>query len=98
MGGPVESFAGAPTAGGRGGGRRSGGPGGGRGPGGGAAVAERADAAADDGNVERPAVRGAGRWAAAAQPGGAGRGGRGRGELTPEQQAAQAASRSRPPS
>ena len=88
MGGPVESFAGAPTAAGRGGG------GGGAGL---AAVADRVVLAAapsrcptDDGFLERPAVRGAERcrrgWARRTGGGG---GGRGRGEMTPEQRAAQ---------
>ena len=64
MGGPVESFAGAPTPAGRGGG-------GGRGPG--AAWWSRrrgagADAAADDRFLERPAVRGVGQPAGAGGP------------------------------
>ena len=86
MGGPVESFAGAPAAAGRGGGAG----GGGRGPGGrGPAVA------AAPGAPSPPAASGAsiGFWNGQACPpgrggGGAARGG-GRGEMTPEQQAAQ---------
>jgi sugar phosphate isomerase/epimerase len=85
MGGPVESFAGAPAAAGRGGGA-----GGGRGPGG------RGPAgAAAPGTPPPPAASGAsiGSWNGQACPpggggGGAARGG-GRGEMTPEQQAAQ---------
>ena len=88
MGGPVESFAGAPTPAGRGGGggRGPGGPGGGRGPGGPGGEA-RADAVPMTGSwngkpcaVPTPAGAGG--------PGGGGRG-RGRGEMTPEQRAAQ---------
>jgi sugar phosphate isomerase/epimerase len=88
MGGPVESFAGAPTAGGRGGGGRGPG-GGGRGPGGGGGA----------GGADAAPVPMTGSWngqpcavPAAGGPGGGGAGrggGRGRGELTPEQQAAQ---------
>jgi sugar phosphate isomerase/epimerase len=82
MGGPVESFAGAPTAAGRGGG-------GGRGPGGGGAGAVEAAPVPMTGswNGQPCAVPGA----AGPGGGGAGRGGggRGRGEMTPEQQAAQ---------
>jgi sugar phosphate isomerase/epimerase len=88
MGGPVESFAGAPTAAGRGGGRGpGGGPGGGRGPAGGPGGGAEAAAAPLTGswNGQPCAVPGA----APAGAGGAGRGGRGRGEMTPEQQAAQ---------
>ncbi len=88
MGGPVESFAGAPSAG------RGGGPGGGRGSGGRGRGGERGAAPIPEGARK-------GSWkgqecvipeapgAAAAPGGGAGRGGRGRGEMTPEQQAAQ---------
>jgi len=93
MGGPVEAFAGAPAAAGRGGGpgRGPGGPGGGR--------RGAADAPIDPNNL--PAGGKIGEWhghqcvvSADGEPlaaGGAGRGGggRGRGQLTPEQQAAQ---------
>ena len=60
MGGPVESFAGAPTAAGRGGGggRGPGGGGGGRGPGGGE-LARRRPMPRLDGILERAAVRAA---------------------------------------
>jgi sugar phosphate isomerase/epimerase len=82
MGGPVESFAGAPTPAGRGGGGGGRGRGAG-GPGGGA----QADAPPMTGSwngqpcaVPTPAGAGG--------PGGGG-GGRGRGEMTPEQRAAQ---------
>src|SRR4051795_315247 len=86
MGGPVESFAGAPaSAGGRGAAGGQGGRGSGRG------AAERSDAAA-----AAPIPEGArkGDWkghecvipSTAAAGGAAGRGGRGRGELCPEQQ------------
>jgi sugar phosphate isomerase/epimerase len=99
MGGPVESFAGAPSGrGGGGGGRGPGGPGGGgRGPGGGAARGEVAaiPPAAQTGswNGQTCVIPAAG----AGGPGGpggpgagrAGGGGRGRAEMTPEQQAAQ---------
>jgi len=83
MGGPVESFAGAPTPAGRGGGGGGRGRGAG-GPGGGA----QADAPPMTGSwngqpcaVPTPAGAGG--------PGGGGGGGRGRGETTPEQRAAQ---------
>ncbi len=83
MGGPVESFAGAPTAAGRGGGGGRGRGRGAGGPGGGA----QADAPPMTGSwngqpcaVPTPAGAGG--------PGGGG-GGRGRGEMTPEQRAAQ---------
>src|SRR4051812_43194199 len=84
MGGPVESFAGAPPAAAPGGGRGAA-AGGGRG-------AERAPAPAAA--VPRGTSQPAGQWNGqacepAAAPG-AGRGaGRGRGDLTPDQQAAQ---------
>jgi sugar phosphate isomerase/epimerase len=88
MGGPVESFAGAPAAAGRGGGGR--GPGG-RGPGGaparGAAPSPAASRAAAIGSWHGqacPPGRGSG-----APGGAAAAGGRGRGGATPEQQAAQ---------
>ena len=94
MGGPVESFAGAPTAAGRGagGGRGPGGPGGaGRGPGGGggAGAAQAAPVPMTGSWNGQPCV-----VPGAAGPGGGGAargggGGRGRGEMTPEQQAAQ---------
>ena len=88
MGGPVESFAGAPTPAGRGGGGGGRGPGGGgRGPGGPGGGAQ-ADAPPMTGSwngqpcaVPTPAGAGG--------PGGGGGGGRGRGETTPEQRAAQ---------
>jgi len=97
MGGPVESFAGAPSSGrgGGGGGRgpAGGGPGGGGrgpgGPGGGGGGGQAADAPPMTGswNGQPCAVPVAG---GPGGPGGAGRGGRGgRGETTPEQQAAQ---------
>jgi sugar phosphate isomerase/epimerase len=89
MGGPVESFAGAPQAAGRGGGG-----GGGRGPGGapgGApapAAAPQAGGAAPVGSWNgQPCPAGLGGGAPGAP--GAGGGGRGRGEMTPEQRAAQ---------
>jgi sugar phosphate isomerase/epimerase len=99
MGGPVESFAGAPSGrGGGGGGRGPGGPGGGgRGPGGGAAPGEAAaippGAQTGSWNGQTCVIPAAG----AGGPGGpggpgagrAGGGGRGRAEMTPEQQAAQ---------
>jgi sugar phosphate isomerase/epimerase len=92
MGGPVESFAGAPMSAGRGGGGGRGPGGGGRGPGG------------QRGTMPEELPPGAkrGSWkgvecvipAAGGGPGGGGgrglgSGGRGRGEVTPEQQAAQ---------
>jgi sugar phosphate isomerase/epimerase len=86
MGGPVESFAGAPAAAGRGGGGGRG-PGGGRGRGGpGEGQAAEAPPMTGSWNGQPcavPVADGSG------GPGGAGRGGRGRGETTPEQQAAQ---------
>ena len=91
MGGPVESFAGAPAGPGRGGG---GGGGGGRGPGGGG---RRGDGAGPDpatltaswnGKACAPGAVGGGRADAAPGPGRGARGG-GRAEMTPEQQAAQ---------
>jgi sugar phosphate isomerase/epimerase len=92
MGGPVESFAGAPASGRGGGGRGPGG--GGRGPGGpggappaGAAPGGEAAAPTGSWNGQPCAVpRGAGGPGGAGGPAG---GGRGRGEMTPEQQAAQ---------
>lgn len=93
MGGPVESFAGAPSGrGGGGGGRGPGGPGGGgRGPGGGAA---RGEAAAIPPGAQTGSWNGQTCVIPAAGAGGpgagrAGGGGRGRAEMTPEQQAAQ---------
>lgn len=82
MGGPVESFAGAPTAAGRGGGSGRG-AGEGRGRGGG----ERGAAAAEP---QGPMGSWNGQPCALPQPGGGrgGGGGRGRGQMTPEQQAA----------
>jgi sugar phosphate isomerase/epimerase len=87
MGGPAESFAGAPQAAGRGGERGPAGAAGGRGPAGapaaGAAPPAGAEGAAPVGSWNGqpcPAGRGGG------APGG---GGRGRGEMTPEQRAAQ---------
>jgi sugar phosphate isomerase/epimerase len=93
MGGPVESFAGAPSAGGRGGGRgaagggREGGgrEGGGREGGGRGTPPDPATLTASwNGVACVPARRGD-----APAPEGAGRRGGGRGEMTPEQQAAQ---------
>ena len=90
MGGPIESFGGAPTAGGGGGGRgREGGPDGARGG--------RGERGAMPAELPPGATRGA--WngtecvipAPGAARGGGGGGGRGRGEATPEQQAAQQA-------
>jgi sugar phosphate isomerase/epimerase len=88
MGGPVESFAGAPAGPGRGGG------GGGRGPGGGGGGGRGEGAGPDpatltaswNGKACAPAAVGGGR--ADAAPGRGARGG-GRAEMTPEQQAAQ---------
>jgi sugar phosphate isomerase/epimerase len=86
MGGPVESFAGAPAGPGRGGG------GGGRGPGGGGRSGEVPGpdpatlTASWNGKACAPAAVGGGR--ADAAPGRGARGG-GRAEMTPEQQAAQ---------
>ena len=84
MGGPVETFAGAPAA-GRGGG---GGAGGGRAAGGrGPAPAAAPGAGA---SVPAPASPAAGSWAGQSCPAPAGRGqGGGRGETTPEERAAQ---------
>lgn len=95
MGGPVESFAGAPTPVGRGGG-------GGRGPGGGAGRGPGGGGGAGGAQAAPvPPVQMTGSWngqpcvvPGAAGPGGGGAargggGGRGRGEMTPEQQAAQ---------
>ncbi len=92
MGGPIESFGGAPAAGGRGGGGggrgREGGPDGARGG--------RGERGAMPAELPPGATRGA--WngtecvipaPGAARGGGGGGGGRGRGEATPEQQAAQ---------
>jgi sugar phosphate isomerase/epimerase len=85
MGGPVESFAGSPAVGGRGGGGGRGPGGGGRGPGGGRE------------GGEPPVLNGMWNGKPCAIPveggrgGGGGNrgGGRGRGDTTPEQQAAQ---------
>ena len=90
MGGPIESFGGAPAAAGRGGGGgrgREGGPDGARGG--------RGERGAMPAELPPGATRGA--WngtecvipAPGAARGGGGGGGRGRGEATPEQQAAQ---------
>jgi sugar phosphate isomerase/epimerase len=96
MGGPVESFAGAPPSGRGGGAGAPGGPGGGRGAGGRGRGGER--------GADAPIPEGArmGSWngqecvipappGTAGGPGteGPGRGGRGRGEASPEQQAEQ---------
>jgi sugar phosphate isomerase/epimerase len=90
MGGPIESYAGIPTAEGRGGGRGQGDAGG---PGGRAGRGERGAIPA-----ELPPGARKGAWngtecvipaPGAARGGGGGGGGRGRGETTPEQQAAQ---------
>ena len=96
MGGPVESFAGAPAGGRGGGGRgpRAGGPGGGRGPGGTGAPGGPGGAPPAEPGRQGGALTGS--WngqpcapAGRGVPGGAGGpGGRGRGEMTPEQQAA----------
>jgi sugar phosphate isomerase/epimerase len=89
MGGPIESYAGAPTPAGRGGGPGGGGRGpggpGGRGPGGerGAAPAELPPGA------KKGAWNGQECVIPAPGGGGGGGGGRGRGEATPEQLAAQ---------
>jgi sugar phosphate isomerase/epimerase len=88
MGGPIESFAGVPTAAGRGGG------GGGRGPGG--PDGARGERGAMPAELPPGATRGS--WKGtecvipapgAARGGGGGGRGRGRGEATPEEQAAQ---------
>ncbi len=86
MGGPVESFAGAPASG------RGGGPGGGRGPGGRGA----GDAAGAAPDAPAPELKGMWNGKPCAIPtaegpggGGGGRRGGGRGEQTPEQLAAQ---------
>jgi len=95
MGGPVESFAGAPPSGRGGGAGAPGGPGGGRDAGGRGRGERGADAPIPEGTRKGswngqecviPAPPGA-----AGGPGseGPGRGGRGRGETSPEQQAAQ---------
>jgi sugar phosphate isomerase/epimerase len=101
MGGPVESFAGAPASGrGGGGGGRGPGGGGGRGPGEGAPAAAAGEGAAAPGSApagggrESAPITGSWNGQPCALPGerGAGGGGRrggGRGEATPEQQAAQ---------
>src|SRR5438094_2875058 len=98
MGGPVESFAGAPSS-DRGGGAGRG-SGGGRGPGGPGGDVPSAAAPSTPARVEGPQpagqwngepcppARGGGPGGPGGPPGGPGRG-RGRGELTPEQQAAQ---------
>jgi len=95
MGGPVESFAGAPTGrGGGGGGGGRGAGGGGRGPGGAAGrgteppvLPEGATMGSWNGRTcVIPAPDGGG----GAAGGGGGRGGRGQAELTPEQQATRA--------
>jgi sugar phosphate isomerase/epimerase len=93
MGGPIESYAGAPTPAGRGGGPGGGGRGPG-GPGGRGPAGERGAAPAD---LPPGAKKGA--WngqecvipapGGGGGPAGGGGGGRGRGEATPEQQAAQ---------
>ena len=89
MGGPVESFAGAPAGPGRGGGRGPAGAGGGRGGQGqgGAAAAANAGAAPLGSWNGQPCP--AGRGGPGGAPGGPGGPGRGRAEMTPEQQAAQ---------
>lgn len=101
MGGPVESFAGAPT--GRGGGGGTGGGGGGRGAGraGGAGGAGGRGTADPGAPPVLPEGATMGSWngttcvipapgGAGAGAGGGGRGGRGQAELTPEQQATRA--------
>lgn len=91
MGGPVESFAGAPTSGGRGGGGGRGGRGGREGggrEGGGRGGPDPATLTASWNGVKcAPARRGD--EPAPAAGGGRRGGGGGRGEMTPEQQAAQ---------
>jgi sugar phosphate isomerase/epimerase len=83
MGGPVESFAGAPTQGGRGAGRGGGPEGRGRAGGGRGAPDPSTLTASWNGTPCAPARRGD-------EPAPAGgRGGGGRGEMTPEQRAAQ---------
>jgi sugar phosphate isomerase/epimerase len=88
MGGPAESFAGAPSSG------RGGGPGGGRGPGG--RGRGRGDAPSDAPDAPAPELKGMWNGQPCAIPtaegpggGGGGRRGGGRGEQTPEQLAAQ---------
>ncbi len=86
MGGPVESFAGAPAGPGRGGGARGRGPGGAGGRGGEAAAPDPATLTASwNGKPCAPTVGGI---RAEAAPGRGGRGG-GRAATTPEEQAAQ---------
>ena len=85
MGGPVESFAGAPAS--------AGGGGGGRGPGGGGRAAAGAPPAPAPAPVSAPVTPAPpGTWNGQPCPAPAGRGGggggRGRGDMTPEQQAA----------
>jgi sugar phosphate isomerase/epimerase len=93
MGGPIESYAGAPTPAGRGGG-----PGGGRGPGEPAGRGPGGERGAVPAELPPGAKKGAwnGQECVIPAPGGGGgaggargRGGRGRGEQTPEQIAAQ---------
>ena len=92
MGGPIESYAGAPTPAGRGGGPGGRGPGGPDEPGGRGRGGERGAIPA-----ELPPGAKLGSWngqncvipAPGAARGGGGGGGRGRGDATPEQQAAQ---------
>src|SRR5688500_6344375 len=92
MGGPIESYAGAPAPAGRGGGPGGRGPGGPDGPGGRGRGGERGAIPAE---LPPGARRGAwnGQECVIPAPGGAARGGggggRGRGDATPEQQAAQ---------
>ena len=85
MGGPVESFAGAPSSGGRGGGGRGAAGERGRGRGGADADPPPVLTGSWNGKPCTPAREGAPAPAAAGRRGGGG----GRGELTPEQQAAQ---------
>jgi sugar phosphate isomerase/epimerase len=89
MGGPVESFAGAPAAPGRGGGPGGGGRGpGGRGPAGAPVAAAPPPAAASGPGSWNGQACAPGRGSGAPGGAAAARGG-GRGEMTPEQQAAQ---------
>ena len=84
MGGPVESFAGAPASGRDGGpGRGPGGPGGGRGPSGAPAASASVPPGARTGSWNGVTC------VINAEAGRGGGGGRGRGEMTPAQQAAQ---------
>jgi sugar phosphate isomerase/epimerase len=93
MGGPAESFAGAPMPAGRGGGGGrgpgGGGPGGGRGPGGPGGAPQGEGPALTAVWNGKPCAPGRAGGPAPAGGGAARGGGRGRGEQSPEQQAAQ---------